>query len=148
MGGGGPHRPADGLPLWEATLLRRAEGRRAPAVAGRAEFHAADLDTARATAQAELLRRAGGDEGWSLGLLRPLTPRAPGTYLYEIVFALWETDGDHVSRRDVAHLHAWAQDAATARRIAQRDIQSATGYLPAWRIRRVARVPEAGASPL
>lgn len=138
----------DGLPLWEATLLRRSGESRKPSVAGRAEFHAADLGSARAEAEAELVRRSGGADGWSLGLLRPLTPSAPGTYLYEIIFALWESEGDHMERRDVAHLHAWAQDAATARRIAQHDIQDVDGYIPAWRIRRVGRVPEPDTGPL
>ncbi len=148
MGDTAPNPPAPDAPLWQATLLRRAAGARAASVAGRAEFHAPDIDAARAAAELELSRRADGDEGWTIGLLRPLTPRAPGTYLYEIVFALWTSVGDRMERRDVAHLHAWAQDAATARRIAQQDIQENASYLPAWRIRRVSRVPEASTGPL
>jgi hypothetical protein len=39
----------------------------------------------------------------------------------------------------VHELEVWAADAATARRIAQQDIQEVPDYLPAWRIRRVRR---------
>lgn len=141
MGGAGLTPPAEDIPLWEATLLRRTAGKRAAAVAGRAEFRAADLEAARAVADEELTRRASGEEGWTLGVLRPLTPRAPGTYLYEVVFALWKSVGDHMERREVATLEIWAQDAATARRIGQQEIQAHPGYVPAWRIRRVSRVP-------
>lgn len=144
----GPTPSTEDVPLWEATLLRRAAGRRAASVAGRAEFRAPDLETARAAAAQELTRRASGEDGWTLGLLRPLSPQAPGTYLYEVIFALWESVGDHMARRDVAHLHAWAQDAATARRIAQQEIQDNPAYVPAWRIRRVGRLPEASSGPL
>jgi hypothetical protein len=89
--------------------------------------------------ETEIARRSENSDGWSLGLLKPLTPNAPGTHCYRVVFAEWEAEGDRFVRRDVHELEVWAADAATARRIAQQDIQEVPDYLPAWRIRRVRR---------
>ena len=63
-------------PSWEVTLLRRPPGAARARVAGRLVVQAADADGARRAAQAALAERAGdrGDAGWSLGVLRPLTP--------------------------------------------------------------------------
>lgn len=123
---------------WEATLLRRSDGAR-PKVAGRIRFAAASLAAAKGVIDNEIAKRSQESEGWSLGILKPLTPNAPGTHPYNVVFAEWEADGDRFQRRDVHELTVWAADATTARRIAQTDIQDVSGYLPAWRIRRVQR---------
>lgn len=123
---------------WEATLLRRIDGAR-PKVAGRIQFVAASLTAARGVIENEIAKRTEESEGWSLGILKPLTPNAPGTHPYRVVFAEWEAEGDRFFRRDVHELTVWAADAGTARRIAQSDIQEVAGYLPAWRIRRVQR---------
>ena len=123
---------------WEATLLRRSDGAR-PKVAGRIQFVAASLAAAKGIIDTELAERSQDSEGWSLGILKPLTPNAPGTHPYRVVFAEWEAEGDRFQRHDVHDLTVWAADAATARRIAQTDIQEVRGYLPAWRIRRVQR---------
>jgi len=93
---------------------------------------------ARERAMRELETRAGDEAGrWSLGVLRPLTPRAPGTQLFRMVFAIWETSGDEFVRRDVHQLEIWAEDANAARRIGQQEIQQHPDYVPAWRIREV-----------
>ena len=123
---------------WEATLLRRSGSAR-PKVAGRIQFAAASLAAAKRVIDTEIAKRSQESDGWSLGILKPLTPNAPGTHPYRVVFAEWEADGDRFHRRDVHELTVWAADASTARRIAQTDIQEATGYLPAWRIRQVQR---------
>ena len=46
---------------------------------GRARSQAPDVTRAREKARAALASRARGQPRWSLGLLRPLTPNAPGT---------------------------------------------------------------------
>lgn len=126
-------------PSWEVTLLRRPPGARRPRVAGRVVLHAPDLDGARRAAEAALEERRGDDSRWSLGLLKPLTPMAPGTHRYRAVFSLWEAREDRFVRRDVHTLEVWAADAQTARRLAQQEIRTVEGYQPAWRIRQVAR---------
>jgi len=133
------------IPAWEVTFLRRPAGSSRPRVAGRAVLEAPDLDQARRMAEQALTerrertRRSGEQSVWSLGVLRPLTPRAPGTRKYRVVFARWESYEDHFERHDVHEMELWAADAASARRQAQREIQSVPDYLPAWRIRTVER---------
>ena len=126
------------LPSWEATLLRRV-GQARPKVAARLRFAAANLAAATSAVEAEIARRCAGEEGWSLGLLKPLTPAAPGTHRYRAVFAVWEAEGDRFARHDVHTIEVWAADAATARRIAHQEIQAIEAYSPAWRIRQVRR---------
>lgn len=132
-------------PAWEVTLLMRAEGSSRPRVGGRIVLEAADLDIARRHAE-ELLterrarsRTTADGSVWSLGVLRPLTPRAPGTRRYRVIFSRWEPHEDHFERRDVHELELWAADATSARRQAQHDIQADPDYEPAWRIRSVTR---------
>lgn len=126
-------------PSWEVTLLRRVAGGRRPRVAGKVVIEAPDADAAMLKAKAELKARDTGEARWSLGVLRPLTPRAPGTHRYVVLFAEWEADDDRFIRHDVYSLDVWAADAASARRLAQQEVQSVEGYRPAWRIRSVAR---------
>jgi hypothetical protein len=127
-------------PSWEVTLLRRPPGARRPRVAGRVVFEAPDLAQARTAAQEALEERSGGEPLWSLGVIRPLTPEAPGTRRYKVTFAIWESDDERFLRRDVHEILVWAADAADARRLAQAEIQCVAGYLPAWRIRQVVRI--------
>jgi hypothetical protein len=134
---------ATAAPTWEVTLLRRPDGGRRACVAGRVVLEAADLDGAQKAAEAALLARSGGEPRWSLGVLRPLTPMAPGTHRYRVSFAIWETNGDGYDRRDVHALEVWAADAASARRLAQQEIQAAPEYRPAWRVRQVVRADPA-----
>lgn len=82
---------------------------------------------------------SGDRSEWSLGVLRPLTPRAPGTHRYLVTFALWEAYDDRFERHDVHVTAIWAADATSARRLAQQEVQSLPDYLPAWRIRSVTR---------
>lgn len=130
---------------WEVTFLRRPAGSSRPRVAGRAIFEAPDVEHARRQAQAALTERrersrlSADASVWSMGMLRPLTPRAPGTHKYRVVFSWWEAHEDHFARRDVHEMELWAVDAASARRQAQREIQSVPDYVPAWRIRIVER---------
>jgi hypothetical protein len=121
------------------TLLRRPPGARRPRVAARVVLEAPDLAEARRAAEAALEERRSDESRWSLGMLRPLTPMAPGTHRYRAVFALWEATEDRFVRRDVHELRVWAADAQSARRLAQQEIQQVEGYEPAWRIRQVAR---------
>ena len=136
---------ASAVPAWEVTFLRRPQGSSRPRVAGRAVLEAPDLDQARRLAEQALTerrertRQTGEQSVWSLGVLRPLTPRAPGTRKYRVVFARWESYDDHFERHDVHEMELWAVDAASARRQAQREIQSVSDYVPAWRIRTVER---------
>ena len=134
-------RPAEppGSPRWEVMLLHRPGPGRRARVAGRLEFGAADAEGAREAAEQALQTRAGGEPNWSLGVLRPLSPRAPGTRLYRVTFAQWTADGEGYVRRDVHALDLWAADAAGARRLAQAEIAAVPGYRPTWRIRSVAR---------
>ena len=129
-----------GGPSWEVTLLRRPPGARRPRVAGRVVFEAPDLDHARSVAQEALEERSGGEPLWSLGVIKPLTPEAPGTRRYKVTFAEWTACDDHFERHDVHEMFVWAADAADARRLAHADIQSVPGYQPAWRVRQVVRV--------
>jgi hypothetical protein len=108
-------------------------------VAGRVVVEAPDVSGARKAAQEALLARSGGEPRWSLGVLRPLTPMAPGTHRYRVSFAVWETEGDGYARRDVHELVVWAVDAADARRLAHQEVQSVSEYRPAWRVRQVVR---------
>lgn len=109
-------------------------------VAGRLVIEAANAAEARRAALIELAKRDDDRESrWSLGVLKPLTPQAPGTSLFTVTFAVWEATDDRFVRHDVHALSVWACDAAAARRIAQQDIQRIDGYLPAWRIREVTR---------
>jgi hypothetical protein len=127
---GGHHPPPHRRP-------RQAARRRAAALPG------PDAGRARTAADDALAARAGEEGRWSLGVLRPLTPAAPGTYRYLVTFAAWESDGDGFARRDVHGLTVWATDAGSARRLAHEEAQAVPGYRPAWRVRRVVRVPEA-----
>jgi hypothetical protein len=127
---------------WEFTLLRRLPGAGKARVAGRLVIQAASAADARRAALAELAKRRDRDSRWSLGVLKPLTPRAPGTSLFDVTFAVWEATDDRFLRRDVHTLEVWAEDAGAARRIAQQDIQTAAEYDPAWRIRQVVRGAE------
>lgn len=124
---------------WEFTLLRRLNTGGKARVAGRLVIQAASAADARRAALAELAKRGDRESRWSLGVLKPLTPQAPGTSLFQVTFAVWEATDDRFVRRDVHSLAVWAEDAGTARRIAQQDIQIIDGYLPAWRIRQVTR---------
>jgi hypothetical protein len=126
-------------PTWEVTLLRRPNGGRRACVAGRVVVEAPDVSGARKAAQEALLARSGGEPRWSLGVLRPLTPMAPGTHRYRVSFAVWETEGDGYARRDVRELVVWAVDAADARRLAHQEVQSVSEYRPVWRVRQVVR---------
>jgi hypothetical protein len=103
-------------------------------------LQAPDLAHAQVAAEAALEERRSDESRWSLGVLRPLTPMAPGTHRYRAVFALWEAGEDRFLRRDVHHLDVWAADAQSARRLAQQEIRGVDGYEPAWRIRQVARL--------
>lgn len=124
---------------WEFTLLRRLPGAGKARVAGRLVIQAASAADARRSALAELAKRRDRDSRWSLGVLKPLTPKAPGTSLFAVTFAVWEATDDRFLRRDVHTLEVWAEDAGSARRIAQQDVQAASEYDPAWRIRQVIR---------
>jgi hypothetical protein len=106
-------------------------------VAGRLRLEACDADAARLAARTGLTDRARGEPGWSLGVLRPLTPRAAGTRRYRVVFSAWEAEPDRFVRRDVHELTVWAENATGARRLAQEDVQAHPEYRPAWRIDRV-----------
>jgi hypothetical protein len=108
-------------------------------VAGRVVVEAPDLAGARRAAQAALEERSGDDSRWSLGVLRPLTPMAPGTHRYRVTFACWTAEADRFVRQDVHEVEVWAADAAAARRLAQREVQRLPDYRPAWRIRDVTR---------
>jgi hypothetical protein len=105
---------------------------------GRARFQAPDVARAREKAQAALASRARGQPRWSLGLLRALTPNAPGTRLYTVTFAAWEACDDRFVRRDVHEPEVWASDATSARRLACEQVQAVSDYRPAWRVRAVA----------
>jgi hypothetical protein len=124
---------------WEFTLLRRLPGAGKARVAGRFVIEAANAAEARRAALAELAKRGDRESRWSLGVLKPLTPQAPGTSLFRVTFAIWEATDDRFVRRDIHTLDVWAEDAAAARRIAHQDIQLVPGYDPAWRVREVTR---------
>jgi hypothetical protein len=111
-------------------------------VAGRVVLEAADLAGARRAAEEALRERRSDESRWSLGVLRPLTPMAPGTHRYHATFSLWEAGEDRFVRRDVHVLEVWAADAQSARRLAQQEVRGTPGYQPSWRIRRVARVDD------
>ena len=121
------------------TLLRRPPGARRPRVAARLVLEAPDLTGAQAAAEAALAERRSDESRWSLGVLRPLTPMAPGTHRYRAVFARWEAAEDRFVRRDIHRLEIWAADAQAARRLAQQEVQTVAGYEPSWRIRQVVR---------
>lgn len=133
-------------PAWEVTFLRRALGSSRARIAGRLVLEAPDLDHARRAAEQALTerreqtRRKGESSVWSLGLLRPLTPKAPGTKRYRVIFAQWEAFEDHFERIDVHEMELWAANAASARRLAQQEIQLLADYQPSWRIRQVEAV--------
>lgn len=109
-------------------------------MAARVVLEAPDLAGAQIAAQAALEERRSDESRWSLGVLRPLTPMAPGTHRYRATFALWEAGEDRFVRRDVHELEVWAADAQSARRLAQQEIRSVGDYEPSWRIRQVARI--------
>lgn len=111
-------------------------------MAARVILEAPDLAGARAAAEAALEERRGDNARWSLGMLRPLTPRAPGTHRYRAVFSLWEATEDRFVRRDMHALEVWAADAQSARRLAQQEVRGIAGYQPSWRIRQVVRVAD------
>jgi len=135
-------------PAWEVTFLRRAKGSSRARIAGRVVLEAPDLDHARRAAEQALTERreqtrlSGENSVWSLGLLRPLTPKAPGTKRYRVTFAQWEAFEDHFERNDVHELELWAANGAGARRLAQQEIQLLRAYRPSWRIRSVEAVPD------
>jgi hypothetical protein len=114
---------------------------------GRARFQAPDAARARQAATAALVARAGGEPRWSLGLLRSLTPSAPGTRRYVVTFAAWVACADRFVRRDVHECEVWASDATSARRCACEQVQALPGYRPAWRVRQVASVGPAQRHP-
>lgn len=121
-------------------MCRRGGARRA-LVAARIELSAPDLDAAKHLAGEAIAARQAADEGaWSLGMLRPLTPAAPGTQRYRVTFAVWESDEDRFVRRDVHTIELWACDAQSARRQAQSDVHAVDGHTPAWRIREVLKI--------
>ena len=126
---------------WEVTLLHRVAAGKRPRVAGRVTLTARDVDSARQMAMAALRERSGGDALWSLGVMRPLTPLAPGTQRYRITFAEWIPEDDDYVRVDVHVMHVWAVDASGARRLAQEDVQRVPNYRGPWRIREVLKVP-------
>jgi len=127
------------VPSWEVMLLRRPEGSARARVMGRARFQAPDAACARQAAEIALTARSGSEPGWSLGVLRSLTPNAPGTHLYVVTFAVWEACGERFIQRDVNRRDVWATDATGARRLAVEEVQSIPGYLPAWRVTQVVR---------
>lgn len=129
------------------TLLRRPPGTQRPRVAARVILEAPDLAGARAAAEAALEERRGDEARWSLGMLRPLTPKAPGTHRYRAIFSLWEDTEDRFVRRDMYALEVWAADAQSARRLAQQEVRDVAGYQPAWRIRQVVRLSESEPEP-
>jgi hypothetical protein len=133
----------DGNPRWEATLLRRPREHAGARVAGRVVVQAPDAESARRAAEKALLARSHGEPRWSLGLLRPLSPTAPGTRRYRVTYAEWRPEGDGYTRREVHALEVWAADAATARRLAKDEIRSVPGHRPSWRVSEVARVERA-----
>jgi hypothetical protein len=108
-------------------------------------LEAPDLEEARRAAEAALDERRSDEARWTLGMLRPLTPMAPGTHRYRATFAMWEAGEDRFVRRDVYHCDVWAADAQSARRLAQQEIRKVAEYEPSWRIRQVARVDGAPA---
>jgi hypothetical protein len=114
---------------------------------GRARFQAPDATRARQAARAALAARADGEPRWSLGLLRSLTPNAPGTRRYVVTFAAWGACEDRFVRRDVHECDVWASDATSARRFACEQVQALPGYRPAWRVRQVASVGTAQRRP-
>lgn len=124
---------------WEIVLLRRRPGSRRARVAGRLRLRARDARAARRDAEGVLAARSGDGGSWTLGVLRPLTPGASGTQPYRVVCSIWDPAGGEFVRRDVHELLIWAEDATSARRLAQTDIQALPGYRPAWRIREVSR---------
>jgi hypothetical protein len=134
-------------PAWEVTFLRRGLGSSRARIAGRVVLEAPDLDQARRAAEEALTerrehtRRSGEASVWSVGLLRPLTPRAPGTKRYRVTFAQWEAYDDRFERNDVWELELWAANAAGARRLAQQEVQLLRDYRPSWRIRKVEAIP-------
>ena len=104
---------------------------------GRVRFRAPAVARARELAEAALAERSGAEPGWSLGLLRVLTPNAPGTHPYTVTFALWEACGERFIQRDVHEREVWATHAASARRLAEQQVQGLPDYVPAWRVRQV-----------
>jgi hypothetical protein len=104
---------------------------------GRVRFRAAAAVQARELARTALAERSGVETGWSLGLLRALTPNAPGTHPYTVTFARWEARGERFTQRDVHEREVWATDAASARRVAAQEVQALPDYVPAWRVREV-----------
>ena len=114
-------------------------------MAARVVLEAPDLAGARRAAEAALDERRHDEARWTLGMLRPLTPMAPGTHRYRATFAMWEAGEDRFVRIDVHYCDVWAADAQSARRLAQQEIRKVDGYEPSWRIRQVARVDGAPA---
>jgi hypothetical protein len=103
-------------------------------------FEAPDLKRARTAARKALEERSAGDDKWSLGVLKPLTPKAPGTHRYSVIYAEWVDSDVQFERRDVHVIEVWAADAQDARRLSTVEIQDVEGYRPAWRVRSVVRV--------
>ena len=79
-----------GWPAGGDALLQRSLEPRGPELL----LEAPDLQEARRAAEAALVERSGDEARWSLGMLRPLTPMAPGTHRYRATFARWEDDDD------------------------------------------------------
>ena len=80
-------------------------------MAARVVLEAPDLAEARLAAEAALDERRRRRGPLALGMLRPLTPMAPGTHRYRATFALWEAGEDRFVRIDVHHCEVWAADA-------------------------------------
>ena len=99
-------------------------------MAARVVLEAPDLEGAQRAAEAALEERRSDESRWSLGVLRPLTPMAPGTHRYRAVFALWEAGEDRFVRRDVHELEVWAADAQSARRLAQQEMRGPPATSP------------------
>ena len=129
---------------WEVTFLHRPDPGRAPRIAGRMRIEAPSAVRAREAATAGMARRAGEAAGWSLGLLCPLAPGLPGTFLYRVVFAEWVEEEAEYRRDDVHAAEVWATDGESARRIARQEVEVLPVYRGAWRIRQVRRIAETG----
>ena len=83
-----------------------------------------DLAGARRAAEAALEERRSDESRWTLGVLRPLTPMAPGTHRYRATFALLGGRARTASCAATSTTcEVWAADAQSARRLAQQEIR-------------------------
>ena len=126
-------------PSWEVTLLRRPPGALRPRVAARVVLSAPDLAGARQAAEAALEERRSDESLWSLGVLRPLTPMAPGTHRYRATFSFWEPGRTaSCAATSITSTSGPPTPRAPAGSPSRRS--AVPGYEPAWRIRQVARI--------